>query len=60
LNTLFHASRGIPREVNRICKIALEHVLAERLGRFTEPAIATVVDDLRRHGGLFDAGVDPP
>jgi general secretion pathway protein A len=60
LDTLFHASRGIPREVNRICKIGLEHVLAEQLGHFTEAAIATVVDDLRRHGGLFDAGIDPP
>jgi general secretion pathway protein A len=60
LDALFHASRGIPREVNRICKIALGPVLAEGLGRFTGSAIATVVDDLRRHGGLFDAGVDPP
>jgi general secretion pathway protein A len=59
LDTLFHASRGIPREVNRICKIALEYVLSEDLGRFTGPAIATVVDDLRRHGGLFDAAIDP-
>jgi general secretion pathway protein A len=60
LEALFRASRGIPREVNRICKIAQGHVLAAGLGRFTGPAIATVVDDLRRHGGLFDAGVDPP
>jgi general secretion pathway protein A len=59
LDLLFRASRGIPREVNRICKIALEHVLAEGMGLFTGPAIATVVDDLRRHGGLFDAAVDP-
>ena len=59
LDILYRASRGIPREVNRICKIALEHVLGEGLGRFTGPAVATVVDDLRRHGGLFDAGVDP-
>ena len=59
LDILFHASRGIPREVNRICKIALEYVLAADLGRFTGPAIATVADDLRRHGGLFDAAVDP-
>jgi general secretion pathway protein A len=59
LDILFRASRGIPREVNRICKIALEYVLAEQLGRFTAPAIATVVDDLRRQGGLFDAAVDP-
>jgi general secretion pathway protein A len=60
LDTLFHASRGLPREVNRICKLALEHVLAAGLRQFTGPAIATVVDDLRRHGGLFDAGADPP
>ncbi|WP_295582946.1 AAA family ATPase [uncultured Lamprocystis sp.] len=60
LDALFRASRGIPREVNRICKIGLEHILAAGLGRFTGPAVAAVVDDLRRHGGLFDAGVDPP
>jgi len=59
LTNLFQASRGIPREVNRICKIALEHVLAKGLGLFTGASIATVVDDLRRHGGLFDAAVDP-
>jgi general secretion pathway protein A len=60
LNCLYRASRGIPREINRICKIALEHILVQGLGRFTESAIATVVEDLRRHGGLFDATVDPP
>jgi len=60
LDNLFDASHGIPREINRICKIALEHVLAQDLGRFTGPAIATVVDDLRRQGGLFDAAADPP
>jgi len=59
LDILFNASHGIPREVNRICKIGLEYVLAENLGRFTGHAVATVVDDLRRHGGLFDAAVDP-
>ncbi|KAA6183163.1 AAA family ATPase [Thiohalocapsa marina] len=59
LERLFKASRGIPREINRICKIALEHVLDEGLGRFTESAIVTVVEDLRRHGGLFDLGADP-
>ena len=56
---LFRASHGIPREVNRICKVALEYVLTKDLGRFTGSAIATVVDDLRRHGGLFDAAADP-
>ena len=60
LEALFRASRGIPREVNRICKIALAHLLTAGLGRFTTDAIATVVADLRRHGGLFDGGSDPP
>lgn len=60
LDALFRASRGIPREVNRICKIALEHVLAGGMGRFTGAAVDTVVEDLRRHGGLFDAGADSP
>jgi general secretion pathway protein A len=59
LKVLYRASRGIPREINRVCKIGLDHVLNNRLGRFTAESLAAVVEDLRRHGGLFEAGADP-
>ncbi len=59
LDLLYRASRGIPREINRVCKIGLDHVLNEQLDRFTETTLSAVVEDLRRHGGLFEAGADP-
>jgi general secretion pathway protein A len=59
LDLLHRASRGIPREINRIGKIALDQVLTTGDARFTADAVAAVVEDLRRHGGLFEAGVDP-
>lgn len=54
MNLLYRASRGIPREINRIGKLALEHVRNQGLSEFDEKVIATVVEDLRRHGGLFE------
>lgn len=58
LDLLYQATRGIPREINRVCKIGLDHVLNTGLERFTGATISAVVEDLRRHGGLFDAGAD--
>ena len=55
---LHQVSRGIPREINRICKLALEHALRNQQKRIRLAAIDAVVNDLRRHGGLFDAAVD--
>ena len=59
LAVLYRASRGIPREINRVCKIGLDHVLNSGLQRFTGDSVSAVVEDLRRHGGLFEAGADP-
>jgi general secretion pathway protein A len=59
LEVLYGASRGIPREINRVCKIGLDHVLNNSLDRFTDESLSAVVDDLRRQGGLFEAGTDP-
>ncbi len=58
MELLHRSSRGIPREINRIGKLALEHVRNQGLGDFDEAVIATVVKDLRRHGGLFEASAD--
>jgi general secretion pathway protein A len=58
LDLLHQASRGIPREINRLCKLALEHVVTHGSGRIDEQAIGVVIDDLRRHGALADPGQD--
>jgi general secretion pathway protein A len=49
---LHGVSRGIPREINRLCKLALEHVVSQDLGRLDAASIAVVIEDLRRHGAL--------
>ncbi len=49
---LFEASGGVPREINRICKLALEHARTNGLGLLDAAVINSVTDDLRRHGGL--------
>jgi general secretion pathway protein A len=51
---LFEASGGVPREINRVCKLALDHARANRLARLDATVINSVSDDLRRHGGLLD------
>jgi len=54
LQLLHRASRGMPREINRLCKLALDHIVTHEVSRFDVDAIAVVVEDLRRHGGLHD------
>jgi len=56
---LFEASGGVPREINRICKLALDHARAHDLALLDAAIINSVTDDLRRHGGLLDPCVMP-
>jgi len=51
---LFESSGGVPREINRICKLALDHARANKLSMLDADIINSVTDDLRRHGGLLD------
>ena len=46
------ATRGVPREVNRLAKLALEHAWVAESGRVAAPAVAAVVRDLERHQSL--------
>lgn len=46
---LFAASAGVPREINRIAKLALEGAAAARRNRVDREEIARVISDLRRH-----------
>lgn len=49
---LYQHTQGIPREVNRLCKIGLEHLLTTGLDHFTGASVMAVVHDLRRHGAM--------
>lgn len=51
---LFEASGGVPREINRICKLALEHARASGMANLDAHAIRSITGDLQRHGGLLD------
>jgi general secretion pathway protein A len=41
------ASQGIPREINRISKLALEHAMARGDSRVSETVVHTVIQDLQ-------------
>ena len=51
---LFETSGGVPREINRICKLALDHARANGVATLDAGIISSVTEDLRRHGGLLD------
>ena len=46
------ASRGIPREINRICKLSLDHAVAHKLAKLDSNVVALVVADLNLQGTL--------
>jgi len=46
---IFQATGGIPREVNRLAKLALEHAWVSEAARVEGAAVAAVVRDLERH-----------
>ncbi len=49
---LFRASRGIPREINRLAKLSLESAAAEGEPLVDAGQVQRVVEDLRRHQTL--------
>jgi general secretion pathway protein A len=51
---VYDASGGVPREINRICKLALDHARCNGIALLDTDTINIVTDDLRRHGGLLD------
>lgn len=52
LDLIHQVTRGIPREINRLCKLALEHLLTHNGGKLDQHRITILIDDLRRHGAL--------
>lgn len=47
-------SRGIPREINRIAKLALDYAVSHEHRLIDSHSVQVVIDDLERQGGLFD------
>ncbi len=52
VHLVHQTTRGIPREINRLCKLALANLLTHNGGELDEETVAIVVNDLRRHGSL--------
>ena len=56
---VYESSGGIPREINRQCKLALEHAGALGTERLDKRVVERVVADLNRHRGQ-DEGLGEP
>jgi general secretion pathway protein A len=52
---LFNVSKGIPRELNRLAKLALEYAWLRDMPCVTENAVEMVIRDLSRHQNLCAA-----
>jgi len=49
---IFKATHGVPREVNRLAKLALEHAWVSDAAKVAVAAVTAVVSDLERHQAL--------
>lgn len=52
LDVLYRETQGVPREVNRICKLALDRTYSLQRGVVSPEVVASIVRDLNRHAGL--------
>jgi general secretion pathway protein A len=46
---LFRSTGGIPREINRLCKLALNYGFAQELKEISREDIQVIIDDLQEH-----------
>jgi general secretion pathway protein A len=49
LELIFRATSGVPREINRICKLALHYGFAQNLSEISKEDIDIILDDMRKH-----------
>jgi general secretion pathway protein A len=47
VDVIFKNSKGIPREINRACKLALEYGFGMQLKKITSNDMQSIFDDLR-------------
>lgn len=46
---IFRMTGGVPREINRLCKLALNHGFAQNLAEISKDEITLILDDIERH-----------
>jgi len=49
LELMFRVTDGIPREINRLCKLALNYGFVQNCTEITDADIQIIVDDIRKH-----------
>jgi len=50
LEMIFRSTGGVPREVNRLCKLALNYGFAQELSEIDREDIDLILEDMRKHG----------
>jgi len=48
---IFRATGGVPREINRLCKLSLQHGFAHDLSTISSDDIQVILDDMKVQGG---------
>jgi general secretion pathway protein A len=49
LERIFRSTGGVPREINRLCKLALTYGFSQNLTEITREDIEVILDDLQKH-----------
>jgi general secretion pathway protein A len=50
IELIFRSTSGVPREINRICKLVLNYGFAQELEAIDREDIECILDDMRKHG----------
>jgi general secretion pathway protein A len=50
LEMIFRSTGGVPREINRLCKLALNYGFAHELRAISGEDVGLILDDMRKHG----------
>lgn len=50
LEMIFRTTGGVPREINRLCKLALTYGFAQSCSEISREDIDVILDDMRKHG----------
>jgi general secretion pathway protein A len=50
LEMIFRSTGGVPREINRLCKLALNFGFAQELSEIDKEDIELILEDMRKHG----------
>jgi type II secretory pathway predicted ATPase ExeA len=49
LEMIFRMTGGVPREINRLCKLALNYGFAQNSSEISKEDIEVILEDMRKH-----------